>query len=125
MTDDQAIDRAVKKTGHARFRDLLDPTHADYNPSYWPLVRLLAGDVASFPPLTEQIANAARAAARVAKAIVKRETVIVSQEEQERRLAICETCDHFSESRCTLCGCCANLKTRIATEHCPDNPPRW
>lgn len=28
-------------------------------------------------------------------------------------------------SRCELCGCVIVAKTAIASERCPDNPPRW
>lgn len=49
----------------------------------------------------------------------------VSLEERERRRVICESCPFFDAGRCKICGCFLRLKTVIATESCPDNPPRW
>lgn len=46
---------------------------------------------------------------------------VVSDEEQARRMAICESCEHFDKGqrRCKICGCFARLKARIEREHCP------
>lgn len=50
-------------------------------------------------------------------------------------LEICEACEHFTNQgrpQCKLCGCSVNnkpdgLRNKIAmaTESCPDKPPRW
>lgn len=57
-----------------------------------------------------------------------------SQDEIDALLAICQGCEHFSAeaSACRLCGCNLNNqrsgltnKLAMATEHCPDTPPRW
>ena len=52
--------------------------------------------------------------------------------EVERIFAICKACDHYdpSTSTCDLCGCPVKRqglrnKIRMATEGCPDQPPRW
>ena len=42
MTLAEALELAVTRTGHARFRDLLDPKHPDYNPAYEAVVRQIA-----------------------------------------------------------------------------------
>ena len=47
-----------------------------------------------------------------------------SKKEVAKRLAICESCPHFSEARCSLCGCnCTDNgllnKLLWATEKCP------
>ncbi len=38
------VERAVARTGHRRFRALLDPEHPDHNPRYLALVERLASD---------------------------------------------------------------------------------
>lgn len=45
----------------------------------------------------------------------------VSEEEQARRLAICEGCEFFrqSDKRCSKCGCAMKWKSRLAGWHCP------
>jgi hypothetical protein len=50
---------------------------------------------------------------------------MTTPEERERRLQICRECPHFSGSKCSICGCISRWKARLASEHCPDDPPRW
>ena len=44
----------------------------------------------------------------------------------ETRLAICRTCPAFEPAgwfglgRCSRCGCIAQLKLRLSSQHCPD-----
>lgn len=78
------------------------------------------------PPRIVQAAHAAAAAGRVGRAIVKREPVRVSLAEQGRRLAICQSCEHFTGRTCALCGCFGAFKAHLATEQCPDpQGDRW
>ena len=51
----------------------------------------------------------------------------------ERRQA-CSQCPHATKhpvrgltihSLCNRCGCVINAKVRLASEECPDLPPRW
>lgn len=51
MTDSEALEEAIRRTHHERFRELLDPEHPDYNPGYWVAVRQIAGA----PPLPPSI----------------------------------------------------------------------
>lgn len=44
-------------------------------------------------------------------------------EEIDAILAVCKTCEHFTGSRCKLCGCWLRAKAKMATESCPDG--RW
>jgi hypothetical protein len=74
---------------------------------------------ADYPSLVTQVGNALGALGRVVGAVVHGEKVTVSEEEQARRMEICRSCEHFDKGRCKLCGCFKNLKTRLATEHCP------
>lgn len=41
------------------------------------------------------------------------------------RDARCRLCPHYVEPQCSICTCVTDLKTLLATERCPDNPPRW
>ena len=43
----------------------------------------------------------------------------VSEEEKERKLSICRSCEHFDAPRCTLCGCYMNFKAALASSECP------
>ena len=71
--------------------------------------------------------NAGKAASRVIGAVINQKPVLVSQEVQTAREAICGTCEHNLKGRCNLCGCstCGRIlnKTRLSTETCPDG--RW
>jgi hypothetical protein len=82
---------------------------------------------ASFPPLHEQFGSAAGATGRALAAAVTGQPVIVSQAEQDRRLKICAACPAFrpAEGRCGVCGCRMRAKTRLTTEGCPLDSPRW
>jgi len=46
--------------------------------------------------------------------------VFVSDEERERRMALCRTCPYFQEmtSQCGICGCFLEAKTRLIGFHC-------
>ena len=81
----------------------------------------LNGIAPSYPPLLEQLGNAAAAAGRLIGAAVTGQAVAVSQEEQDRRLAICGGCEQFDpqQGRCRKCGCVGRWKSQLATEQCP------
>jgi hypothetical protein len=44
---------------------------------------------------------------------------ITPPEELTKRQEMCATCEHFTGSRCKLCGCFTQAKLRMATEKCP------
>lgn len=50
-----------------------------------------------------------------------RDTMVVSDEEKERRLVICRDCPHFRHktTRCGQCGCFLNIKAKLAVVSCP------
>jgi hypothetical protein len=80
-----------------------------------------------YPPLADQVESAAAAAGRALAAGVTSQPVLVDKAEQLRRLAVCGACPNLdiNRGRCTVCGCVVRYKTRLATEHCPLDPPRW
>lgn len=88
----------------------------------------------------EKIVNFAKAMARAAKAFAVGDPVFVTPEQWKARLAVCVDCEHFQPAtstekpHCNLCGCPlrenrnkASIKEKawLATEVCPDTPPRW
>ena len=77
------------------------------------------------PGILAQAGNALAAAGRVVAAVATGQAVAVDQAEQERRLAICRSCQWHDNGRCELCGCVASLKARLSTEHCPLPAPKW
>jgi hypothetical protein len=114
MTPQQALERAVSLTGHERFRDLVDPSSPDYNPSYWGVIYRTAG---TYPSVVSQLKNAAHALYDS----VKTGFANVSSTEHERRMSICRACEWFEseDARCVKCGCYMSLKSLLASQHCP------
>jgi heterodisulfide reductase subunit A-like polyferredoxin len=79
------------------------------------------------PGFMDLLKNSATAAARAAGAISEGKELKVSDEEKEKRLAICNSCPHKEEligqPRCGACGCFLKLKASLATEKCPKD--KW
>lgn len=50
---------------------------------------------------------------------------LATVEEHGQRYGQCRVCPHFNRFYCKKCKCIAYLKTKLATESCPDQPPRW
>ena len=67
------------------------------------------------------------AVARCVARWLQRETVMASKSAVEFRLGGCSKCPHYNHETemCTLCNCFVAIKTLLAGERCPDNPPRW
>lgn len=55
---------------------------------------------------------------------------VAPNEAYEERLRICSSCAHWNQRAwlgmggCRICRC-SRLKLMLATESCPDKPPRW
>src|SRR5271166_3179242 len=83
--------------------------------------RLSQSNPLEYPPLFQQAVNAARAVGSVVSAAVHGEPITVPQEEQDRRLAICHSCEFWDakQSRCSKCGCFGQWKTWLASQKCP------
>ena len=81
------------------------------------------------PDAITRAKNALAAAARVGKAMLASEVVLVSPEVKSDRMAVCVTCDQMKVSHngiahfCTNCGCWLDgnvlCKACLATETCP------
>jgi len=51
---------------------------------------------------------------------------VCSKEEYEERMAICVSCEHFTEKKsCGLCGCNMPIKVGWKTSECADTPRKW
>ncbi len=72
------------------------------------------------PPIPEMAVNLARAAADEVKAIFSG-ALAVPHESVASRMETCRACEHFirDQNRCALCGCFAELKARMRSQHCP------
>lgn len=83
------------------------------------------------PGKVKQLSNYKKAVAKWTAAGMP----VREQSEIDRILAICQGCEHYTDEgrpRCKLCGCSINNqpngltnKVRMATENCPDDPPKW
>ena len=87
-------------------------------------------DCHKLPPPRTLLANAGKAAVRLAGAALRGEAIQVAPAVESERLADCVTCDRMTRHatkpqylRCTECGCWLNgkqiAKARLATETCP------
>jgi hypothetical protein len=56
---------------------------------------------------------------------IKEGMPVVDAREHGARHDQCKACPHFKNFYCRKCRCVAYLKTKLATECCPDDPPRW
>lgn len=118
-----ALRIVVEQTGGNRFVELCADQHPDHE--YWrsDMVRRAKGEpppVRQYPSIGQQVVNAAGAAGRVVRATVAGKQVLVSDEERDRRQAICDVCPEWDaqQRRCTKCGC-GGIKLAFATESCP------
>lgn len=55
------------------------------------------------------------------KAIKKQDSV--QDEEYERRLILCKSCDYLNAGTCGACGCYVELRAYAKAGHCPHK--RW
>jgi hypothetical protein len=124
----EALEIVVGRTGHIRYRELAAQEHPDHDLWRDRLVEMATGQAApQYPPLAAQARSALGAAGRAVGAALSGAEVVRSGDEIARCLAICHACEHFvaTDGRCSICGCVAAWKIRLATEHCPLDPPKW
>lgn len=79
--------------------------------------------VVTEPSIVQKAVNLTEATAEhIADGLVN-----VTEEEQSRRMAICQSCPFFvaGNATCLKCGCYLKTKTAWRSGKCPDNPPRW
>lgn len=121
MTDEQAIDEVVRRTGVERFRSLCSEANTLPPPNsradYLRHVRELARP----PTAAEQAANLGRSLFAWATSGF----AMTTDDERSARLSVCAGCEHWDAAprRCRLCGCYTDAKIALKTEHCPIN--KW
>lgn len=76
------------------------------------------------PPLPKPAAmvkNLATSAYQVMAKALKGEKTFNMEQEANRRLEICKTCEFFrlADYRCSRCGCYMKTKTYLKAAHCP------
>lgn len=112
---------------HRRYCEWVDPASPGFKPGGAVALVAMANNTPvptpprAFPPLKVQARNLAGAVGRFVASGME----LASDEEKARRAAICGGCEHFAGGRCSKCGCWLNYKQSLASEHCPDAPPRW
>ncbi len=47
----------------------------------------------------------------------------VSSAIYDKRITVCESCEHLTNNQCNLCGCYVKKKAKWSTERCPKN--KW
>tara|TARA_A100001515_G_scaffold48408_1_gene38310 strand:- start:392 stop:793 length:402 start_codon:yes stop_codon:yes gene_type:complete len=91
--------------------------------------KMLEGEQ-KLPPASQMVRDLAVTHWRSLKSWLKGSQVITTQEEAERRWAICKKCPHLlydetnpdtgkKDGRCTHCGCFMNVKVHYAVAECP------
>jgi hypothetical protein len=80
-----------------------------------------------YPSWLTMAGNATKAATEVVSAIAHGKQIVRSEQEQIQCLTICHACKWYDpdQERCRECGCYLNLKVRLASWHCPLDPPKW
>lgn len=68
-----------------------------------------------FPTIVQQIKNVVNSTAKHIYTGLK----TVPEEVKQERLAICNSCPHYKENRCTKCGCFMNIKAGWSEQACP------
>lgn len=91
-----------------------------YNPNGQQRVgRCCGSSTASFPPLLDQMKNAAGAASRVANNLLSGRKVMAADNIVAEREAVCAGCEFLKGNRCLKCGCRYKWKIALSTEKCP------
>jgi hypothetical protein len=128
ITDlEEALNVVIAETGHEKYRWLVSDANPDVAKREHYRKRIIERANPKPPSLVTTIANAAGAANRVIHAAIHGQALVVDNEEQDRRLAICHGCPKYiaDQDKCSVCGCVGRWKTRLRTEHCPLPEPKW
>jgi hypothetical protein len=123
MTWQDALEAVVGRTRHERYRQLCGDDHPDRDLWRQRMIEQAMSLSPSYPSARSMASNVLVASARVVKAVVRGEPVMVAADVLEERRALCLPCEFngHRESggiRCTKCGC-SGLKLHLATERCP------
>jgi len=136
MTWETALDKLANHPHVAQFQRLCSDDYHDREVrDAWrtKIIGMASGKPAeatpSYPPLWREAANLAGSVGRMASAAFHHQKIVVDQAEHRRRLAICHACDRYvkKDDRCSVCGCRASWKARLAKDHCPlpEGQKKW
>jgi hypothetical protein len=94
-----------------------DDVHADLRKQFAP----------NMPSLGSMARRLSGTAAKTITSAVSGKRILVSKDEQARRMAICDSCEFFNKQnkRCSKCGCFSKWKSKLDSEHCPLPEPKW
>lgn len=73
----------------------------------------------AMPSVLDMGKNLVETAVNTVKSAVNGEGIGLTEEEANRRLSICEQCEHYTGSRCSQCGCYMATKTYLKAATCP------
>lgn len=93
-------------------------------------------DQAESKPADEPVCKGCSASVRLSPEEIKklfgetlriRDVKTVSEEEYQRRLALCRSCDSLQYgTTCIHCGCIVEIRAKLAASHCPyPYDPKW
>lgn len=95
----------------------------DHEPAPVQIEQGCCGQNDGMPPLTWT--DVVRAFAESVVNWIKAGLPLVGSEQHGLRYGECKKCPHFQGFYCKKCRCIGYLKTKIGSEKCPDQPPRW
>ncbi len=71
------------------------------------------------------IPTALLAALKALRTLFSRNPVVATPTVQDIRERRCLKCTHLIGNQCGICSCVVSIKVLLASESCPDSPPRW
>jgi hypothetical protein len=100
---------------------------SEYNPEYaaWQGVKALPPER---PSLIQRVVDCGKAVVNFTKAATRHVAhgcPKATEEERNRRMALCLACDRYQDGRCLECQCPIAAKTSWALEKCPLPEPKW
>lgn len=80
-----------------------------------------ARDSGNKPSLGTMVTNAGTSVVKNLKSVAAGHHLNTTDEEKNKRMAICKGCEFFDELNnvCNKCGCYLSFKTWLKAEHCP------
>jgi hypothetical protein len=75
----------------------------------------------TLPPFKQMVQNVGQSVVRNVQSVVDGNPLNVSDDEKNRRLSICNSCEFYikEQERCSKCGCYMAVKTYLKAESCP------
>jgi len=71
------------------------------------------------PPLSKQISNFSHAVKKSLSFLISQNKLVATQDVRQYRFDMCTNCEHWSNGRCSKCGCGLSAKVSLDSEKCP------